>query len=56
MRRQGVGGGALWMFANDSRPDSWDAHTFYFRDGTVPEDPANRYADLVIEAAAAARP
>jgi mannan endo-1,4-beta-mannosidase len=56
MREQGVGGGALWMFANDSRPDAWDAHTFYFRDGTAPEDPVNRYADLVIEAAAAARP
>lgn len=56
MRRQGVGGGALWMFANDSRPEAWDAHTFYFRDGTAPEDPVNRYADLLIEAAAAARP
>jgi mannan endo-1,4-beta-mannosidase len=55
MREQGVGGGALWMFANDARPDAWDAHTFYFRDGTAPDDPVNRYADLVIEAAAAAR-
>ncbi|MCP3137955.1 glycoside hydrolase 5 family protein [Pyxidicoccus xibeiensis] len=56
LRKQGVGGGALWMFANDSRPDAWDAHTFYFRDGTVPEDPVNRYADLIIEAAGAVRP
>jgi mannan endo-1,4-beta-mannosidase len=56
MREEGVGAGALWMFANDARPDAWDAHTFYFRDGTTPEDPANRYADLVIEAAAAALP
>lgn len=55
MREEGVGGGALWMFANDARPDAWDAHTFYFRDGTAPEDPVNRYADLIIEAAAAAR-
>ncbi|MBZ4421918.1 cellulase family glycosylhydrolase [Myxococcus sp. RHSTA-1-4] len=55
MREQGVGAGALWMFANDARPDAWDAHTFYFRDGTAPEDPVNRYADLIIEAAAAAR-
>jgi len=56
MREEGVGAGALWMFANDARPDAWDAHTFYFRDGTTPEDPVNRYADLVIEAAAAALP
>jgi len=56
MRKDGVGGGALWVFANDARPDAWDAHTFYFRDGTTPDDPANRYADLVIEAAAAALP
>ncbi|MCP3100373.1 cellulase family glycosylhydrolase [Myxococcus sp. K15C18031901] len=56
MRVSGVGAGALWMFANDARPDAWDAFTFYFRDGTTPEDPVNRYADLVIEAAGAARP
>ncbi|NTX37078.1 cellulase family glycosylhydrolase [Myxococcus sp. CA033] len=56
MRKSGVGAGALWMFANDARPDAWDEHTFYFRDGTRPEDPANRYADLVVEAAGAARP
>ncbi|WP_163992322.1 glycoside hydrolase 5 family protein [Pyxidicoccus caerfyrddinensis] len=55
MREEGLGAGALWMFANDSRPDAWDAHTFYFRDGTAPEDPVNRYADLIIEAASAAR-
>ncbi|MFP2928780.1 glycoside hydrolase 5 family protein [Pyxidicoccus sp. 3LG] len=56
LRHQGVGAGALWMFANDARPDAWDAHTFYFRDGTAPEDPVNRYADLIVEAAGAARP
>jgi mannan endo-1,4-beta-mannosidase len=52
--RSGVGGLAPWMFAPDSRPDSWDDFTFYFRDGTAPEDPRNRYADLIIEAAARA--
>ncbi|WP_223749934.1 cellulase family glycosylhydrolase [Myxococcus sp. XM-1-1-1] len=56
MRGVGVGGGALWMFANDARPDAWDDHTFYFRDGTSPDDPVNRYADLVIEAAGSTRP
>lgn len=56
MREVGVGGGALWMFSNDARPDAWDAHTFYFRDGTSPGDLVNRYADLVVEAAGAARP
>ena len=40
------------MFANDARPDAWDEFTFYYRDGTVPADPRNRYADLVVEAAA----
>lgn len=49
--RSGVGGVAPWMFAYDARPDAWDEFTFYFRDGTAPEDPLNRYADLVIEAA-----
>lgn len=52
--RSGVGGIAPWMFAYDSRPDEWDDFTFYYRDGTAPEDPRNRYADLVIEAAARA--
>ncbi|HYH99168.1 glycoside hydrolase 5 family protein [Hyalangium sp.] len=49
--RAGVGGIAPWMFAPDSRPEAWDDFTFYFRDGTAPEDPSNRYADLLIEAA-----
>jgi mannan endo-1,4-beta-mannosidase len=49
--RAGVGGMAPWMFATDARPDEWDDFTFYFRDGTTPEDPRNRYADLLIEAA-----
>ena len=52
--RAGVGGIAPWMFAYDARPETWDDFTFYFRDGTAPEDPGNRYADLVIEAAARA--
>ncbi len=56
LRNEGVGAGALWLFANDARPEAWDAYTFYFRDGTRPGDPVNRYADLVIEAAAAERP
>lgn len=50
-RRTGAGGVAPWMFAYDARPDAWDRHTFYFRDGTDPADPVNRYADLVVEAA-----
>lgn len=49
--RSGVGASAPWMFANDARPDEWDDYTFYFRDGTEPADPGNRYADLIIEAA-----
>ncbi|MFL5343996.1 MAG: cellulase family glycosylhydrolase [Hyalangium sp.] len=49
--RVGVGGIAPWMFATDNRPDEWDAFSFYYRDGTRPEDPRNRYADLLIEAA-----
>ncbi|XXF76012.1 cellulase family glycosylhydrolase [Myxococcaceae bacterium GXIMD 01537] len=49
--RAGVGASAPWLFAHDSRPEAWDAFTFYFRDGTAPEDPRNRYADLLIEAA-----
>ena len=50
----GAGASAPWMFANDARPDEWDDFTFYFRDGHPPSDGANRYADLVIEAAARA--
>jgi mannan endo-1,4-beta-mannosidase len=50
--RTGVGASGPWMFANDARPDDWDDFTFYYRDGTVPTDPRNRYADLIVEAAA----
>jgi mannan endo-1,4-beta-mannosidase len=50
--RTGAGASGPWMFANDARPDVWDDFTFYYRDGTVPADPRNRYADLIIEAAA----
>jgi mannan endo-1,4-beta-mannosidase len=52
--RTGAGASGPWMFANDARPDEWDDFTFYYRDGTVPADPRNRYADLIIEAAALA--
>jgi mannan endo-1,4-beta-mannosidase len=52
-QRSGVGGIAAWMFAYDARPDGWDPHTFYFRDGTDAADPSNRYADLIVGAAAA---
>ncbi|MFL5272546.1 MAG: cellulase family glycosylhydrolase [Anaeromyxobacteraceae bacterium] len=54
-RRAGAGA-AIWLFANDGRPDAWDPYTFRWIDGTAPADPANRYADLVQEAAAARRP
>ncbi len=50
--RTGVGATAPWMFAYDARPDAWDAFTFYYRDGTVPDNRGNRYADLIVEAAA----
>lgn len=50
-RRNGAGGAAPWLFANDDRTDDWDAFTFNFRDGTAVEDPVNRYADLVRDAA-----
>lgn len=49
-KRSGVAAIAPWMFANDARPDEWDEYTFYYRDGTQPDDPENRYTDLVIEA------
>ncbi len=45
---QGVAVALIWMFANDARPDDWDLHTFYYRDGTTPGDPVNRYADLLL--------
>jgi mannan endo-1,4-beta-mannosidase len=51
-KASGLAAAGPWMFANDARPDEWDAHTFYFRDGTQPDDPMNRYADLLVEAAA----
>lgn len=50
-RKTGLAGVAPWVFAYDARPDQWDMHTFYFRDGTEPGDPQNRYADLILEAA-----
>ncbi len=49
--RSGLAGTAPWMFAYDSRPDEWDSHTFYFREGTAPDDPRNRYADIILRAA-----
>jgi mannan endo-1,4-beta-mannosidase len=51
-RRSGAAGAALWLFADDARPDAWDPYTFRWLDGTDPADPANRYADLVRDAAA----
>ncbi|HSP77818.1 MAG TPA: cellulase family glycosylhydrolase [Myxococcaceae bacterium] len=50
--RTGVGATAPWMFAYDARPDAWDDFTFYYLDGTVPAERRNRYADLIVEAAA----
>jgi len=49
--RSGLAGAAPWLFSYDGRPNEWDRHTFYFRDGSAPADPRNRYADIVIEAA-----
>lgn len=49
--RSGLAGAAPWLFSYDARPDEWDRHTFYFRDRSVPQDPANRYADTVLNAA-----
>jgi mannan endo-1,4-beta-mannosidase len=42
----GVAAAGPWMFAYDARPDEWDGYTWYFRDGTAPDDPVNRYADI----------
>lgn len=41
-----VAGALSWSFSTDDRPDSWDEHTWYWRDGTEPGDAINRYADL----------
>jgi len=49
--RSGLAGAAPWLFSYDGRPNEWDRHTFYFRDGSAAADPGNRYADIVIEAA-----
>jgi mannan endo-1,4-beta-mannosidase len=48
--RTGLAAVAPWVFAYDARPE-WDRHTFYFRDGTEPDDPQNRYVDIIIRAA-----
>ncbi len=53
MRRGGAALGGPWMLAHDDRPDAWDPFTFKWWDGTAPEDPANRYVDIVRDAAAA---
>lgn len=42
----GVAASGPWMFAYDARPDTWDDYTWYLRDGTTPDDPVNRYADI----------
>lgn len=49
-QRLGAAGVALWVFANDARPDVWDPYTFFWFDGTDPADPRNRYADIVRDA------
>lgn len=46
------GGAAPWLFAYDERPSDWDPFTWYYRDGSEPGDPGNRYADVVARAAA----
>ena len=51
-RASGTAAAAPWMLANDARPAEWDPHSFYWRSGTDPADPANTYADLVLDAAA----
>ena len=51
-RASGTAAAAPWMLANDARPAEWDPHSFYWRSGTDPADPANAYADLVRDAAA----
>ncbi len=53
-RRAGARVMAPWMFAYDARPD-WDLYTFYLKDGTEFEDPANRYAGVIRDAARAVR-
>ena len=47
----GLAGIGPWLFAHDDRPDAWDDFTFYWKSGTLPDDPANRYADLLRDAA-----
>ncbi len=39
----------LWLFHYDERSESFDAHAFYFRDGTDPWATENLYAGLVRE-------
>jgi mannan endo-1,4-beta-mannosidase len=41
-----VVGACSWSFSTDDRPDQWDAYSWTWRDGTRPEDDANRYAAL----------
>ncbi len=53
MRRGGGAAAGVWMLAHDDRPESWDAYTFKWWEGTAPEDPANSYVDVLRDAAAA---
>jgi len=53
--RLGMAGIGPWLFAHDDRPDAWDDFTFYCKTGTAPDDPVNRYADLLRDAAALLR-
>lgn len=51
-RHPSVAGVCSWSFSTDDRPDDWDEFTWGWRTGTVPEHPANRYADLFADEAA----
>ncbi len=52
VRRGGGAAAGPWLFVHDDRPEEWDPHTFRWWDGTAPEDPANRYVDVVRAAVA----
>ena len=53
LRRGGGAAAGVWMLAHDDRPESWDAYTFKWWNGTPAEDPANSYVDVLRDAAAA---
>jgi mannan endo-1,4-beta-mannosidase len=51
-RSAGAAGAGMWLLAHDDRPDEWDDFTFYVRSDAPLDDPRNRYADLIADAAA----